>query len=255
MLRLRDFTPARVALGAAGCSLPTREVLSFQLAHARARDAVQAALDTRAMAAELNGIAVHSAARDRATYLRRPDLGRRLDAESLSVVRGRRGAFDAVFVVADGLSASAVERHAAPVLKLVMSRLDPAAWRIGPVVVVAQGRVAVGDEIGCEAGAEMAVVLIGERPGLSSPDSLGIYLTWQPRPGRTDAERNCISNIHGAGLSYPEAVHKLLFLMAEARSRRLSGVQLREAAVGRDGVGTPVASRLPDTGTSPGENR
>jgi len=231
MLRLRDFTSARVALGAAGNSLPTREVLSFQLAHARARDAVHAALDTAALAREFpDCLIVHSAAPDRAVYLRRPDLGRRMDSESLVTVEKRAGKFDAVFVIADGLSAQAVQNHAAPLLHLVLQNLEGEDWRIAPVVIASQGRVAIGDEIGLAIGADLAVVMIGERPGLSSPDSLGIYLTWQPRPGRIDAERNCISNIHAEGLSYPAAAHKLLFLMCEARRRRISGVHLKEEA-------------------------
>lgn len=233
MLRLREFTSARVGLGAAGNSLPTREVLAFQLAHARARDAVHAALDVPAMALEIGDcVAVRSAAQDRPTYLRRPDLGRRLDPESQSLIQSKAGEFDVAFVIADGLSAQAVQSHASSVMKRTLEWLDREAWRVAPVVLVAQGRVAIGDEIGHSLGADMAVVLIGERPGLSSPDSLGIYVTWQPRPGRTDAERNCISNVHADGLSYEAAVHKLLFLMQESRRRRLSGVSLREEAGG-----------------------
>jgi len=229
MLRLRNFTPARVALGAAGHSLPTREVLAFQLAHARARDAVHTALDTHELAREIaDCIVIRSAAPDRATYLRRPDLGRRLAPESLSLLTPHTASFDVAFILADGLSAQAVQRHAPHVLKLTLQSLNTADWTIAPTVIATQGRVAIGDEIGQALGANLAVVLIGERPGLSSPDSLGIYLTWHPCPGRTDAERNCISNIHADGLSYPAAVQKLLFLMTEARRRRLSGIGLRE---------------------------
>lgn len=227
--RLRDFTPARVALGRTGDSLPTRELLDFQLAHARARDAVHAELDTDALRLEwkalgIDPIAVHSAARDRATYLRRPDLGRVLSEESLALLAAQHGEHDAVYIVADGLSALAVQRHAAPLLQLVLPRLG------GPVVLVEQGRVAIGDEVGETIGAALAVVLIGERPGLSAPDSLGVYLTWQPRRGLTDANRNCISNIRAGGLSYAAAAHKLLFLTTEARRRKLSGVTLKEEA-------------------------
>jgi ethanolamine ammonia-lyase small subunit len=229
MLQLRNFTTARVGLGAAGVSLPTREVLAFQLAHARARDAVHAELDLAALAQELGDfVTAHSEAPDRATYLRRPDLGRRLDAESRRHIQGHikesPGKFDVAFVIADGLSAQAVQRHSPPILELALMELNAAVWRIAPLVVVRQGRVAIGDEIGQILGADLAVVLIGERPGLSSPDSLGIYLTWQPRPGRTDAERNCISNIHADGLTYPAAVQHLVFLLTELRNRRLSGV-------------------------------
>jgi len=229
MLQLRNFTSARVGLGAAGVSLPTREVLAFQLAHARARDAVHAELDIPALARELGDfVTAHSEAHDRATYLRRPDLGRRLDTESRRRVQEKSGHFDVAFVIADGLSAQAVQRHAPRILELALPELNAAAWRIAPLVVVQQGRVAIGDEIGQLLGADLAVVLIGERPGLSSPESLGIYLTWEPRAGRTDAERNCISNIHADGLSYPAALQRLVFLLTESRRRCLSGVRLRE---------------------------
>jgi ethanolamine ammonia-lyase small subunit len=234
MLQLRNFTTARVGLGAAGVSLPTREVLAFQLAHARARDAVHAELDIPALKHELGDfITVHSEAPDRATYLRRPDLGRRLDSESRGRIAEKSGQFDVAFVIADGLSAQAVQRHAPRILELALPELKAPAWRIAPLVVAQQGRVAIGDEIGQALGADLVVVLIGERPGLSSPDSLGVYLTWQPRPGRTDAERNCISNIHADGLSYPAAVQRLVFLLTESRNRRLSGVRLREESVGQ----------------------
>ena len=232
MRSLRDFTPARVDLGRTGHSLPTAELLNFQFAHARARDAVHLPLDTNSLVVELQqkglpAIVLASAAPDRATYLRRPDLGRRLNASSREKLAGVKPGFDAAFVIADGLSALAVHRHAGPLLDHVLSKLD---WRIAPVVIACQGRVAIGDEIGEMLGASLAIVLIGERPGLSSPDSLGVYLTWQPRLGRTEAERNCISNIRTEGLSYELAAHKLLFLMTEARHRKLSGVDLKENA-------------------------
>jgi len=231
-MRLREFTPARVEIGRVGHSLPTRELLDFQLAHAQARDAVHLPLDVGSLVVELKDKGIHcvaltSAAPNRTTYLRRPDLGRQLSAASRESLSSHAGPWDAAFVIADGLSALAVHRHAVPLLARVISQLD---WRIAPVAIVEQGRVAIGDEIGHLLNAELAVVLIGERPGLSSPDSLGIYLTWQPRPGRTDAERNCISNIRAEGLSYEAAAHKLLFLMNESRRRKLSGVQLKEDA-------------------------
>lgn len=235
--RLRDFTPARVGLGRVGASLPTRELLAFQLAHAHARDAVHAKLDSQALALELSPqkcLLVHSAAADRSVYLRRPDLGRRLSEESRRLLLAERGEFDAVLVVADGLSALAVERHAGAMLH----RLEALHWNFAPIVIVEQGRVAIGDEVATCLGASMAVVLIGERPGLSSPDSLGIYLTWNPRPGITDAHRNCISNIWAEGLSYDAAAHRLLFLMTEARSRKLSGIALKEDA-GEKRIATP----------------
>ena len=232
MKSLREFTPARVDLGRTGHSLPTSELLDFQLAHARARDAVHLPLNVHSMILELKQknipyIVLASEANDRFTYLHRPDLGRRLNPESREQLAPLKSEYDAAFIVADGLSALAVHRHAAPLLELVLTKLD---WNVAPVAIVAQGRVAIGDEIGELLGAKLAVVLIGERPGLSSPDSLGIYLTWQPRPGRTDAERNCISNIRAEGLSYELAAHKLLFLMNESRRLRLSGVLLKERA-------------------------
>ncbi|HUA22128.1 MAG TPA: ethanolamine ammonia-lyase subunit EutC [Bryobacteraceae bacterium] len=235
MTRLRDYTTARVGLGRAGQSIPTRELLDFQLAHARARDAVRLPLDVRSLVVELKQkgiepVTAASAVRDRSVYLRRPDLGRRLNAESRARLAALDGEHDAAFVIADGLSALAVHRHAAALLEIVVAHLD---WRSAPVVIVEQARVAIGDEIGELLGAKLAVVLIGERPGLSSPDSLGVYLTWQPKPCRTDAERNCISNIRAEGLSYAVAAHKLLFLMNEARRLKMSGVGLKEDARAR----------------------
>ncbi len=225
LIRLRDFTPARVGLGRAGSSLQTRELLDFQLAHARARDAVHARLDPASLL--LPGVTVASAAPDRTTYLRRPDLGRKLSDESRARLRGLvSGPCDAVFVVADGLSALAVHRHAKALLDDVVPRLQ--GWQLAPLVIAEQARVAIGDDVGQILDARLAVVLIGERPGLSSPDSLGVYLTWDPKPGRTDAERNCISNIRAEGLSYAVAGQKLIFLMTEARRRRLSGVMLKD---------------------------
>jgi len=225
MMRLRNYTAARVELGRVGHSLPTVQLLEFQLAHARARDAVHLPLDAASLVLELKRecLVLKSAAPDRATFLRRPDLGRRL---SVPLIPDKRG-FDAVFVVADGLSALAVHRHAVSLLTRVFERLH---WNFAPIVIVEQGRVAIGDEIGEALGAALAVVLIGERPGLSSPDSLGVYLTWSPKPGRTEAERNCISNVRPEGLPYDLAAHKLIYLMTEARQRKLTGIDLKENA-------------------------
>ncbi len=235
---LRRFTPARVALGRAGNGLPTAAHLAFQADHAAARDAVHAELDTARLAADLEAAGlpsqvVHSACPDRRTYLLRPDLGRRLaegEADKLAPSPG------IAFVVADGLSATAAQRHAAPLLAQVL----PALGQSGPIVIARQGRVALGDEIGAALGAEAVAVLIGERPGLSTPDSLGVYLTWQPRPGRTDAERNCISNIRPEGLPIAEAAAKLLWLIGAMRQLRLTGVALKDeqpVPVGRIGEG------------------
>ena len=238
--RLRALTPARVALGRTGVSLATRDLLEFQRAHALARDAVHARLEAASLAAELHSIMagwphphgdvlrLHSAAPDRATYLQGPDLGRKLDEASRNLLAAQAdGATDLALIVADGLSALAVERHAAPLLQALLPLLD--GWLLAPVCVVEQGRVAIGDEIGAALGAQLSVVLIGERPGLSAPDSLGAYITWQPRPGRTDAERNCISNIRAEGLSASDAAAQLDSYLSEARRRRLTGVALKEA--------------------------
>jgi ethanolamine ammonia-lyase small subunit len=217
--RLREFTAARIALGRAGHSLPTRELLAFQLAHARARDAVHCRLDLGSFQA-LHPIYLKSAAADRAIYLRRPDLGRRLSADALL----ERGDWDAVLIFADGLSAAAVHRHGVGFVEALIAELE--GWRIAPVCVVEQGRVAIGDEIGERMGAKMAVMMIGERPGLSSPDSLGVYLTWNPRVGRTDAERNCVSNIRPEGLDPQLAARRVASIMRAARERKVTGIGL-----------------------------
>jgi len=226
--RLRARTPARVFLGRCGAALPTRALLEFQLAHARARDAVYQEFEPERMAAGLPSSElrlVHSRASDRQMYLQRPDLGRRLDDRSAAVLV--QGDYEAVFVIADGLSARAVHEHAASTVAVTLAKIR--GWRLAPVIVACRARVALGDEIGERLGAQLAVVLIGERPGLSAPDSLGVYLTWQPRVGRLDSERNCISNIRPpTGLSYEQAATRLAWLMNAARRLRLSGVALKE---------------------------
>jgi ethanolamine ammonia-lyase small subunit len=235
---LRRFTGARIALGRAGTSLPTAVHLEFQLAHARARDAVHLPFDAAGVAAAVGAhgfttVTVRSAAGDRHTYLQRPDLGRRLDATSRADLEAGNAApapprHDLAFVVADGLSALAVHQHAAALLGAMQERLAPGGWRIAPVVLVRHGRVAIGDEIGELLGAGLVAVLIGERPGLSSPDSLGIYLTWAPRVGLTDASRNCISNVRPAGLPIEQAAQKLHYLLDQARTRQLTGIGLKD---------------------------
>ena len=231
--RFTSVTRARIALGRAGDALPTQRLLDFAYAHACARDAVSARVDFTALAAALGSvpsIAVRSAAADRSTYLRRPDLGRRLAQDCAE--RLPDGPFDAVFVIADGLSAGAVQEHAVPTLKAAAALLS--GWRLGPVVLAEQARVALGDEIGAKMRAAMVVVLVGERPGLSVPNSLGLYLTFAPRVGRPDSERNCLSNIHADGLPYAAAAAKLVWLMTQARTLRLTGVGLKEAAPAAD---------------------
>lgn len=233
---LRRYTPARIALGRSGVSVPTREHLAFQMAHARARSAVHHHLDIDQLAAELTRrfgdvIRVASQAADRASYLQRPDLGRRLEAASLERLATQAGGpYDIVIVIAEGLSALAIERNIVGFLDAFLPHVDQSGWRRAPLVIAEQGRVALGDEIGQALAAKAAIMLIGERPGLSSPDSLGIYLTYEPRVGRTDAERNCISNVRAEGLSYAEAAYKLHYLVSEALRRKLSGVELKDEA-------------------------
>jgi ethanolamine ammonia-lyase small subunit len=238
LTQLRRFTPARIALGRTGNSLRTKELLEFTAAHALARDAVQAPFDVQSIAEQLNAanlevIQVHSAAADKTTYLRRPDLGRKLDEPSRNRLAELRlpAKSEVVFIVADGLSAIAPMRYAVPVVKAVCELLE--GWQIGPVVIAEQSRVALGDEIGQLLGAEMTVMLIGERPGLSSPDSLGIYLTYAPRIGRTDAERNCISNVRNDGINPEHAAETLRYLLTSSRQRMLSGVQLKDESDNR----------------------
>ena len=227
--KLRRLTRARIGLGRAGDGLPTKALLDFQMAHAAARDAVHGSADFDRIAADLaprEVIRLASAAPDRPTYLRRPDLGRRLaegEAEKLPA-----GPFDVVFVIADGLSAAAVDANAVATLEATARRLDGLA--IGPVVVVRQARVALGDVVGAAMNASVVAVLIGERPGLTAADSLGVYLTFRPVPGRRDSERNCLSNIHAHGMSCEEAGHKLAWLIREALRLKLTGVELKEAA-------------------------
>jgi ethanolamine ammonia-lyase small subunit len=223
----RRATPARVGLGRSGDALPVRDVLDFQLAHARARDAVHTPIDADAIRRQLEPlpvIQVASAALDRGTYLKRPDLGRRLGADSIS--RLMPGPYDIAFVIGDGLSAAAVQQHAAAFLATVLPRLQ--AWSVAPIVIASQARVALGDEIAEHLQARLCVVLIGERPGLSVTNSLGAYITYDPRRGRKDSERNCISNIHGSGLTYRQAAEKLAWLVGQAFARGLTGVNLKD---------------------------
>jgi ethanolamine ammonia-lyase small subunit len=258
---LTRLTAARIGLGRAGGSIPTGPLLEFQLAHARARDAVHHELDAAALERSLRErgwdvLRLHSAAMDRRAFVQRPDLGRILSDPSRALLEGRappEQAFDAAFVIADGLSALAVERHAVTLLDHVIPALDRSGWRIAPVAIVEQGRVAIGDEIGAALPAQLTAMLIGERPGLSAADSLGVYLTWDPVPGRANAERNCISNIRPEGLGYALAAQKLGYLMSEARRRRLSGVALKEGAPAL-GVDVRAISSLPAQPPTPGTN-
>lgn len=232
--KLGAYTPARVGLARTGVSVGTTAQLEFQLDHALARDAVHARLDVAGIVAGVERLGLESVALrtaveigpgQRQTYLRRPDLGRQLGASSAEVLQRNSLPPDLVFVIADGLSALAVERHAVPLLAAILGVID-SGWNLGPVCVVSQGRVAVGDEIGERLGARAVVMLIGERPGLSAADSLGVYLTWEPRVGRTDAERNCISNVRDEGLGYPEAARQIVGILDAARRMQITGVAL-----------------------------
>ncbi|MGO8908577.1 MAG: ethanolamine ammonia-lyase subunit EutC [Bradyrhizobium sp.] len=236
---LRDLTPARVGLGLAGASLPTKALLEFTLDHARARDAVHAGFDVSAMMRGLGELglevsSVSSRARNRKDYLRRPDLGRMLDPDSQHLLASRAGgARRLAIVVGDGLSPAAVNAHAIALLRSLVPQLAGDAIEIGHAVVASQARVALGDEIGAILGAPMVVVLIGERPGLSAADSLGVYLTFAPRVGLTDEKRNCISNIHRAGLGYDEAAFRIAWLIREGLARELTGVALKDESGSR----------------------
>lgn len=229
---LRALTPARIGLGRAGSGVPTGELLAFGLAHARARDAVHAELNVEEIVSAFHSMdfqvqVVNSQAPDRTTYLRRPDLGRRLSNE----VHLNKTPKQIALAIVDGLSALAVQRHAMPLIRALVA-LAPQRWAGVPAAIALQGRVAIGDAIGERFGAQLVVVLIGERPGLSSPDSLGAYLTFAPRVGRTDAERNCVSNIRPAGLAYEAAARRIDWLAAAALARGLTGVGLKDGSAG-----------------------
>jgi ethanolamine ammonia-lyase small subunit len=232
--RLRRLTAARIGLARSGASLATGPLLELRLAHARARDAVHAPLDEEHLRADLAALGlpvlmVASAVRDRQQYLMRPDLGRQLAPDSEAALDDHAGSgHDVALIVTDGLSARAVERHACPLLAALLPQLRADGWHIAPLTLVRQGRVAIGDAVAQLLRARMAVILIGERPGLSAPDSMGAYLTWQPRPRTTDANRNCISNIRPEGIDPAVAAVKVMHLMRAMRARELSGVALKD---------------------------
>jgi ethanolamine ammonia-lyase small subunit len=234
---MRRLTAARIGLRRAGASLATAPLLDFKLAHAQARDAVLEPLDAARLADQLADlgevVTVASTAGDQRTFLMRPDLGRRLAADSQADLAARKGDFDAAFVVADGLSARAVAHHAHAVLAGTLSALRAEGWRIAPLVIVRHGRVAIGDAVATALGAACVVVLIGERPGLTAPDSMGAYLTWRPGPHSTDADRNCISNIRPDGIGYADAARKLAAMLRTMRELGLSGVRLKDETDGR----------------------
>lgn len=240
--KLRQFTNARIGLGRVGTSIPTDELLRFQLSHAQAIDAVHVPLNVDQLGEQFSQSSIlqdylplhrlHSNARDRMEYLQRPDLGRELNQSSLEMLSlENQQSHDLVFVIADGLSSYAISHHAKAFVELLIEQLhqDTAKqWKIAPICVVEQGRVAVGDDVCSALNAKQVVLLIGERPGLSSPDSMGLYLTWQAQSGTEDSLRNCISNIRPEGLNYPAAVHKCMYLLNESRRLQLSGVKLKD---------------------------
>lgn len=232
---LDKHTPARIAIGRSGVSLPTRETLAFALAHARARDAVHARFDRAGLASRLanlglSTIEIESQARDRATYLRRPDLGRQLDVASRQRLSAAKTpeACDVAIMIGDGLSATAVTAHAPAVVESLLPRLATLGLRIGPIAIAEGARVALGDQIGALLAARLVAVLIGERPGLSAADSLSVYLTYAPQPGRTDAERNCISNIRTGGILPDAAAASTAWLIEAALAARATGVTLKD---------------------------
>jgi ethanolamine ammonia-lyase small subunit len=239
---LRQYTVARIGLGRAGISVPTKHLLDFQLAHAQAQDAVHLPLDTENLITDIEAhcLSVHSQIQNRSHYLQRPDLGRRLNSESAALLKHAAAPedspYDLAIVIVDGLSSLAIQKNAAPLLHLLTQRLseqsllndDGRIFSLAPIVIVQQGRVAIGDEVGELLNAKSVLVFIGERPGLSSPDSLGLYLTWAPKLGLTDESRNCISNIRLEGLVYREAVNKVIYLLTQAYQRKLTGVNLKD---------------------------
>lgn len=241
---LKEYTDARIGLGRAGISIPTSHSLAFQLAHAQAQDAVHLPLDVEYVIEQLGNInlnqeiftpiLLHSQAVNRTVYLQRPDLGRRLDKKSIEILKKvntlKDEKYDLSIVIVDGLSSLAIKENAQIFIKKLIEVLNFSSqdWKIAPITIVQQGRVAIGDEVGQILNSKISIVLIGERPGLSSPDSMGLYLTYNPKVGLTDESRNCISNIRIEGLSYEEAVKKTMYLLKESRKLELSGVNLKD---------------------------
>jgi len=244
----RKFTQARIALGRTGCSIPLKEMLAFRLSHAHAKDAVFSELDPhiqiRLNDFELGTLSLESRVRDKQTYLQRPDLGRELDQMSMITLnRFAADEYDVAIVITDGLSAIAVNRHIIPLMEALIPEMKMMGLQIAPLCLVTHGRVAVADEVGECLRAKLTLILIGERPGLSSSDSLGAYLTYSPRKGLTDESRNCISNIRKEGLSYGAAAEKILYLMNEALTRKVSGVDLKDHSMlisGQERIGDEI---------------
>jgi ethanolamine ammonia-lyase small subunit len=233
-LALRSFTQARIALGRTGISVPLKENLGFKLAHAHARDAVYAQMNNEALIDSLRQLdqpffLLHSRTTGRDEYLQRPDFGRRLNEDSVHQLRSlQQPPTDVAFIIADGLSATAINQHAMPVLTLLLDKLKVANIQTTPICLVNQGRVAIADEIASLLHAQLSVILIGERPGLSSFDSMGAYITYSPRVGLTDESRNCISNIRPRGLGYEAAADKIFYLLSASLRLKISGVALKD---------------------------
>lgn len=233
---LKEFTAARIGLGRAGASIPVKQSLAFNLAHAHARDAVYSELDLDKLGEELQQfglplLQLHSKAIYREQYLQRPDLGRQLNEESVELINDHKGnSYDIVIVIADGLSATAINNNAVGLLKILIPQLQAAELNLAPICLIKQGRVAIADDIGTHTNCKLSIILIGERPGLSAADSMGIYLTYGPRPGLTDESRNCVSNVRVHGMSFKQASKKIFYLVQEAFRRKLSGVGLKDNA-------------------------
>ncbi|ASP37530.1 ethanolamine ammonia-lyase [Bacterioplanes sanyensis] len=268
--RLRQFTAARIGLGRSGVSLPTHEMLAFQLAHAQARDAVHTPLDFAALSQQLERLSeqhavlnreppllLHSEAVNRMTYLQRPDLGRRLDDASRVLLQQEQHSpkqpFDLALVIADGLSATAIAHNACGFIAALATELqqDSQDWRLAPVTLIEQGRVAIGDDVGELLNARLVLMLIGERPGLSSPDSLGLYLTYAPQRGLNDARRNCISNVRPEGLPWQQAAQRAMYLLRQARQLKISGVDLKDRSPSLDADSNATISAHHNNDASP----
>jgi len=232
---LRAFTAARIAIGRVGTSIPLKQLLEFKLAHAHARDAVYSVLDTEGLFNSLKVfnlpvLHLHSKAVGRHKYLKRPDYGRQLNEGSAAHINEYSTGYDVAIIIADGLSATAVNENAFGLLEILIPMLLSAKLKLAPLCLVEQGRVAIGDDIGKGLNVKLSILLIGERPGLSSADSIGAYLTYNPQPGLTDESRNCISNIRPQGLTNKPAADKIYYLINEAFKRKLSGVKLKDNA-------------------------
>ena len=230
---LRQFTSARIALGRSGTSIPTKEGLAFKLAHAHARDAVHSSMDVELLRKNLElynlpVVTLQSKSENRQIYLQRPDLGRQLHSESQSELQEFVVLNDVCIIIADGLSANAINQHIPTLMKVLMQALQNSGLRVAPLCLVTQARVAIGDHIAQVLQSKLSVILIGERPGLSAADSVGAYITYNPVPGLTDESRNCISNIRPDGLSFNEASAKIMYLILQAFQRKLSGIQLKD---------------------------